>query len=149
MKKVKAFVIVFLIVMAAQSQYHSLQLRAKDWSWLIGKYGISDSADARMLRKIQAVAANTTLTSGWETQITVDSIPQSGVIKMYTTFIYAPLVAIDSMGETAAEKTNIQIKIRALNNTELQHQLRELDKQGGESEFIRPRNTGKFLVLDN
>lgn len=120
----------------------NLQLQAQDWAWLIGKnvQAINnDSASAREFRRLRE-RIRTANPPAWTTNVTIDSIPGFVAFAFYKTAKTANAGEIVSryMAITGAieAKTNMTFLITPYNNVMA-------------DDFIRPRNIGKGIVMDN
>lgn len=120
----------------------NLQLQAQDWAWLIGKnvQAINkDSASSKEFRRIRD-RIRTANPASWTTNVNIDSLPGWAVFTFYKTVKTANAGEIVSryMAITGAieAKTNMTFLITPYNNVMA-------------DDFIRPRNIGKGIVMDN
>lgn len=126
----------------------SVQLRAQDIAWLIGKYGSgSDSLDRVKVRAIRDIV-RTANPQNWTTEITLNNVPGRIVLWMYNAFVTAPFGEMMAMGSTNAERITIYTRIRAINNSALQYYIGVIDANL-QNNFIQSRQIGKEILIDN
>lgn len=146
MKKLIAIIaIAFSISAPAQGNLdtvvvRNLQMQAQDWAWFVGKNAsnadsVSISAIRRIRNKVQQAVPQT-----WTANLTVDSLPGSIVVAMYSQLKNAPA------GEIALRYAAISSAIAAKAN--IAYWIGFIDAQGP-SEFDRKRNIGKNVLIDN
>lgn len=126
----------------------SLQLRAQDWAWAIGKAGQgSDSVSRSRIRAIRTaiIAANP---ATWTTNVTINNVSGYVVMYIYNAFLSAPFGEMMAMGATNAERVTIYTNIRAINNATIQYHIGNADATGN-GVFISTRQNGKTILLDN
>lgn len=141
------FFIAFAFSIAASAQNNldtvlvrNLQMQAQDWAWFVGKNAsTSDSTSISAIRKIRNKVQQS-IPQSWTVNITVDSLPGTVVIAMYSQLLNAPA------GEIATRYAAIKAAISAKAN--LAYWIGFLDAQGP-SEFDRKRNLGKNVLIDN
>lgn len=154
MKKIIFCVAFFFMAYGAMCQkidtvtVASLTMRAQDWAWLVGKYG--EGADSVSKAKIRAIREQLRAASPptWAANVAVTNIPGNIVLFMYNAYNNAPFGEVFNMGSTQAERTNIYTQIRAINNSALQYFIGVIDGQST-TQFIRTRELGKYILLDN
>lgn len=118
----------------------NLQLQARDWLWMVGKYpSTGDSLTQKGLRKLRAVAQTLQPPVAMTTNVNVDSLPGCVVVEMYR------IRKTAQSGEQTARYTAITSAIAA--KTVLSFWLTAIDNDmtGDEDRAI---SRGKYLVLD-
>lgn len=126
----------------------SLTLKAKHWAWAIGTYGEGqDSATRSKIRAIRVaiVAANP---ATWETNVTINNLSGKVIVGIYQIFCNASFNIVLQMGANTAERTEIYTNIRAITNSAIQNWITQYDATFA-NEYIRVRNIGKNIVMDN
>lgn len=117
MKYTLAFIFIISALFANAQNYKldtiqlkNFTLRAADWSYAIGQFYFqrSDTVANDFVDQYRAKAKATPVTSGFNTPITVDSIPGHIAFKIYTLYQTAPA------GEIIALGTNISTVIHAV-----------------------------------
>jgi hypothetical protein len=148
MKKIIAILLV-VVSLNASAQPISLTLPGKDWAWLIGKNKnsiISDSASAAEFRSIRNQIQAIVPAPGYETNITINNLPEWVVMAFYRTVKTSNGGEIDNRYTTITTaiqaKTQLTTQITAFNN-----RLRNTDP-GIDSDYERAVNDGKTMVFD-
>ncbi len=117
----------------------NLTMQAQDWAWFVGKNASSsDSVSISAIRRIRKKVQQS-IPQNWTTNVTVDSLPGSVVVAMYSQVLGA------SAGEISARYTAIKNAIAA--KTNLAYWIGFMDAHGP-AEFDRKRNIGRQVLID-
>lgn len=120
----------------------NLQLQAQDWAWLIGKNVNAintDSASAKEFRRLRD-RIRTANPPAWTTNVTIDSIPG------FVAFAFYKTVKTSNAGEIVSRYTAITGALEA--KTNLTWWITPFNAVMV-SDFNRPRDLGKYIVMDN
>lgn len=118
----------------------NLTMQAQDYAWFVGKNASNtDSISIKAIRRIRnTVQANVPQT--WTTNVTVDSLPGSVVVSMYSQVLNAPAAEISArytaIKNAISSKTNLLYWIGFLDATPI-------------IDFNRKRDVGRQVLIDN
>lgn len=147
MKKIAILLFVFLSLQAGAQNLDTVKVRwltlqAQDVAWLIG--GVNDvnqdSATAAVFRKVRDKVRATTLTTGWTTPITFDSLPGYVGVHFYQ------MAKSANAGEIAPRYTAITNALSSHAN--LAYWIGAFDAVLNQ-DYLRQRDRGRTILMDN
>lgn len=118
----------------------NLQMQAQDWAYLVGAWNTTvDSVSMVAYRKIRDKVQSILPNVGWNTNMTIDSLPGKVVMDFYN------LVKTSGAGEVVTRYTAITNAITG--KTNLAYWIGRMD-EAVSSDYLRKRDRGKNLLID-
>jgi len=110
----------------------SVQLRLKDWCWILAKQGINTDTTVfnlqmEVLKKVSDTVKVYGRLAAAEKEVLMPQIPAPVIISIYTSFVKEDYGVVWNMGNTAAERNLIAMRIKAIPNATIQAVVTNID----------------------